>query len=1065
MAKVVLVVVVLSAVLPSVFDFEISSDNGGRRRRQSPVPTLNPPIPTSVAHYLGTDQLLDACKRNEVQMVTGGCHQLLTQGPCKPTEFVLLDPESGRGHCRPRLCSPDRIFVFSDQLCHDPRGTTLCPPGRQMYSSAFGTPVCQCPDGTYEGDDDLDDDVCDPILGQTLSCQPGQVLWFKDFGLPPECLPDPCGGDNLNRGPNDLPFVPAADGRCYQLGQMGGVCPAPTWYSLAYERLQGVCATLEETGYQVFDPDTLALINQIYGPPIPRETTAPIPVTESPGALRTEGVAPGVSDPTGVSPGVPSPTGVSPGVSGPTGVSPGFPSPTGVSPGVLDPTGVSPGASSPIGVSPGVSVPSGVSPGVISPGVSVATGASPAVSDFTGVGPGVSDLTGVSPGVSDLTGVSPGISGSTGVIPAVLSSGVSDPTGVSSGTSGLTGVSPGVSSVTGVSPGVSGVAGVSPGVSGVTGVSSGVSGVTGVNPGLSGVTGVGHGVSGVTGVSPGVSGVTGVSPGLSGVTGVSHGISGVTGVSPGVSGATGVSPGVSGVTGVSPGIYGSADVRPAIPGPTIVEAVPLSHKVVGPGDSGSTTDGALVSGATGVSPGISGAAGVSTGVSDTAGVSTGVSGAAGVSTGVSGAAGVSTGVSGAAGVGPGVSSAAGVGPGVSGPTVVKAVPSDHKVVGSGITSSSSVVPGLSGSTSLGSGTSIAAGGQMVYGSSVGPQIVPGDQGLSHPSTITSSQSLSHPSTITSSQSLSHPSAITSGLGLSHPSTIISGQGPSHLSTVSTGQDLSRPSTISSIQSLSRPPSISSSVQGQFNIANGHGPSSLVGGQSSVNQFIQGPSLSNASVGHRPGYSMRPQTPFMSYGAGTTSSPAFGSQSAGSPHMYDDRRHSIQELNRPSTTDLSLGDSVEKPHGQAATNILKGQLVAGRTGIMESGSRESLSLDFLHTPMSHKLHGFLKGVKTIMGDLLSGRSHHRSRRAPLPHATPGNVFETRLVGCRAGAQRDINAKCRDTILPSHPPASRATRAAPPVPPQPGCPNGQAYDLQRTCTSSSNAVNSINAFNLG
>lgn len=47
--------------------------------------------------------------------------------------------------------------------------------GRQLYQTSFGTPVCQCPDGTYEGDDDLDDDVCEPLLGQTLLCPPGQV--------------------------------------------------------------------------------------------------------------------------------------------------------------------------------------------------------------------------------------------------------------------------------------------------------------------------------------------------------------------------------------------------------------------------------------------------------------------------------------------------------------------------------------------------------------------------------------------------------------------------------------------------------------------------------------------------------------------------------------------------------------------------------------------------------------------------------------------------------------------------------------------------------------------------
>lgn len=47
--------------------------------------------------------------------------------------------------------------------------------GRQLYQTSFGTPVCQCPTGTYEGDDDLDDDVCEPLLGQTLLCPQGQV--------------------------------------------------------------------------------------------------------------------------------------------------------------------------------------------------------------------------------------------------------------------------------------------------------------------------------------------------------------------------------------------------------------------------------------------------------------------------------------------------------------------------------------------------------------------------------------------------------------------------------------------------------------------------------------------------------------------------------------------------------------------------------------------------------------------------------------------------------------------------------------------------------------------------
>ena len=51
------------------------------------------------------------------------------------------------------------------------------PAGRELYISSYGTPVCSCPDGTYEGDDDLDDDVCEPILGQIPNCPPGQVKY------------------------------------------------------------------------------------------------------------------------------------------------------------------------------------------------------------------------------------------------------------------------------------------------------------------------------------------------------------------------------------------------------------------------------------------------------------------------------------------------------------------------------------------------------------------------------------------------------------------------------------------------------------------------------------------------------------------------------------------------------------------------------------------------------------------------------------------------------------------------------------------------------------------------
>lgn len=43
---------------------------------------------------------------------------------------------------------------------------------------------------------------------------------------------------------------------------------------------------------------------------------------------------------------------------------------------------------------------------------------------------------------------------------------------------------------------------------------------------------------------------------------------------------------------------------------------------------------------------------------------------------------------------------------------------------------------------------------------------------------------------------------------------------------------------------------------------------------------------------------------------------------------------------------------------------------------------------------------------------------RERRSALPHASPGNVIEPLLAACRAGAQRDVNAKCRDMWVWQH-----------------------------------------------
>ncbi|XP_064092460.1 uncharacterized protein LOC135205605 [Macrobrachium nipponense] len=746
MAKLAVTIFLLAGLLPTVLDSKLANKTiRSRSKRQ-----LNPLIPNSIAHYPGISQPpIDKCPRNEVLFGDGNCYQLLTQGPCAIHEYLVLNPSNNGPYCVERLCFPDRIFVFSDQLCHDPRTTTVCPPGRELYETMYGTPICQCPDGTYEGDDDLDDDVCEPLLGQTPSCPPGQIFWFKDFSLPPECLPDPCGGDNLNRGPNDQPFVPFSDGRCFQLGTMPNVCPAQTWYSIALERLQGVCSTLEEAGYQVFDPDTLNRLIEIYGPPIARDSTAPIPA--SPG--RTPSVGGTVT-------------------TGGLGV------------------GTSPGGSFNNvingGLTAGGIIDNNQRPGAIRPGSPVALGGRPALLSTSGN-------------------------------QGLLTQGVSSQAGIQgqkfhSGNQGA--VSPGV--ITGSS------------------VTSG--------------QGIGSGL------------------------GISQGISSI--------------PAQKFVTG-SPGTFGEG---------------------VGPGSKVPFNQLGSPSGVSGPVPGISGRPGLQT----------------------------------------------------------------HRFV---------------------------TGSQGTFG-----------QGVGIGSQATFSQGLHGQGTFSGSSA---------------------GHGSFDRGSVSQGTGIL---------------GIHRGTDTEINLQRGYST---------------------------PGFSPRPTHPFrevagtmktypgsspsLAINQGQASALIISDQSFERPGMYGD--DDVSDIHTENFDISSIVGDVRD------LDIQKAQLIANIDTSSHARPRELGGpvgdLSLLQAPRDHKLHGFFNSVR----ELVHHGPHNRSRRAPQPHAAPGNVFETRLVGCRAGAARDVNAKCRDTILPARTPASRPSRAAPPVPPRQGCPNGEAFNIQRMCEASGNAVNSVNAFNLG
>ncbi|XP_069974501.1 collagen alpha-1(I) chain [Penaeus vannamei] len=779
---------VLALALPLALPQDVSD---GREKRQAPIGVLNPPIPTSVGHYLGASRPVDNCPRSEVKLPDGQCYGLLTQGPCALAEYVLLDPATNQGYCAPRLCAPDRIFIFSDQMCHDPRNINLCPPGRQLYQTSFGTPVCQCPTGTYEGDDDLDDDVCEPLLGQTLLCPQGQVFWFRDFSQPPECLPDPCGGDNLNRGPNDLPFVPAADGRCYQLGSNPSVCPAQTWYSIALEKLQGVCASLEDAGYQVFDAATLTALTELYGPFIPRDTTAPIPVAQ--GAPATQGTQG-----------------------------------TQAAPGVLR---------------------------------------------------------------------APGISGAPGALGT-------------QGTQGIQGT---------------------PGAQGVQGA-----------PSLTGGASRPTQLSGQAQVP---------SPSLNVING--------NGAQGGQLGSTPTGPGRLDFQSGSQTGAGS----PSPTGQRITSGGQLS--TAGPGSFGTPS-----------------AVGVQQPQAPSGGSQAPFRPSAG--TGSQGSFSPGVGQSGQTAFPPSGIHSAGVRPSVGRPA------------------------GTGSHSSFGSGVS-----QSGFSHSVDQPVSPGFQ---------------------------KPSVHSVGSGV-RPSSVQSAvqvgpaQGPSQAS-------ISPQSWVDGhYAGASVPPQWASATSAPLPFASHPGIGTSAGnfpfdGQPGVSQGTIPSSSSDETFGGVQGFS------------------------------GGDDDNSFELFDMPDSRALS-GYSYEEPQGRAfgpGLGVRRAKLLA-QVSLM-GGDVHSGHLSNLHAPAGHELHNFFNGVRRIVTGLPNSTgTHHRSRRSPLPHATPGNVLETRLVGCRAGAQRDINAKCRDTVLPSQTPASRPSRAAPPVPPQMSCPSGQAYNLRRMCEPIGSAVSSINAFNLG
>ncbi|XP_068240827.1 uncharacterized protein [Palaemon carinicauda] len=200
----------------------------------------------------------DGCPRSEI-LIEGACVQLLESvAPCPPPQWVVLNATTNppQGTCGTRLCGRSRVFLVSDQLCHDVREPGICPDDKRLFITAYGSPVCDC----YEGEFPDDSGVCYPIFSRG-PCADGEI-WGPDLNSQSfACRPQLCpfGEQGSGRGIAQFLFD---DGRCFPLGSEIP-CDPGKFLGFSISKLKAVCTTLAEARYEE-SLEIATLLDQLY---------------------------------------------------------------------------------------------------------------------------------------------------------------------------------------------------------------------------------------------------------------------------------------------------------------------------------------------------------------------------------------------------------------------------------------------------------------------------------------------------------------------------------------------------------------------------------------------------------------------------------------------------------------------------------------------------------------------------------------------------------------------------------------------------------------------------------
>jgi len=129
------------------------------------------------------------------------CYPLLSQGPCDPGSWLILDKnQPNKAICTEELCTPeyDIDHVFYNAKCQDNHDLSICPPHQELLTNAFGEGECYCMEGFLPYIEKKESLECYPLLSQG-PCETGS--WFiLDKNQPNKaiCAEELCTTDNIH---------------------------------------------------------------------------------------------------------------------------------------------------------------------------------------------------------------------------------------------------------------------------------------------------------------------------------------------------------------------------------------------------------------------------------------------------------------------------------------------------------------------------------------------------------------------------------------------------------------------------------------------------------------------------------------------------------------------------------------------------------------------------------------------------------------------------------------------------------------------------------------------------